>query len=233
MERLQEPGQAANYYLRLSSIYNALGDWQQALQSAHRCLEAASQCGDAAALGRAHYLLMMIVNFMGQPHQALVHGQQALPLLERTHEWYWLGEVHYWFAFIALRLGDFDRALQSAASTEALGETIGDRRLQSRGAHDGTVDLCHERRMGRGDWRGATGAPPGDRAAQQTYWISASLGYAHLEQGEVDKAIALLEQAVQHYSAARQTWGWFAAWLGEAYAVRGESTRRGRWSWRD
>jgi hypothetical protein len=55
-------------------------------------------------------------------------------LLERTHEWYWLGEVHYWFAFIALRLGDFDRALQSAARTEALGETIGDRRLQSRGA---------------------------------------------------------------------------------------------------
>ena len=31
--------------------------------------------------------------------------QQAIPLLERTHEWYWLGEVHFWFAFISIRLG--------------------------------------------------------------------------------------------------------------------------------
>jgi tetratricopeptide (TPR) repeat protein len=220
VERLQEPGQAANYYLRLSTIYNALGDWQQALQSAHRCLEEAAQCGDDAALGRAHYLLMMIVNFLGQPHQALVHGQQALPLLERTHEWFWLGQVHYWFAFIALRLGDFDRALQSAASTEALGETIGDRRLQSWGAQ--MVLLTY---VTKGEWDTAIGV--GQRALhlatglqQHTYWISASLGYAHLEQGEVDKAIALLEQA-QRFNRVRQTWGWFAAWLGEAYAVAG------------
>jgi tetratricopeptide (TPR) repeat protein len=47
------------------------------------------------------------------------------------------------------------------------------------------------------------------------------LGYAHLEQGDVAKAIALLEQSVQHFRSALQTWGWFAAWLGEAYAADG------------
>jgi tetratricopeptide (TPR) repeat protein len=220
VERLQEPVRAANYYLHLSGLYNNLGQWQQALQHAHRCLEEASQCGDEAALGGAHYVLMKIVNFQGHPHQALVHGQQALPLLERTHEWSWLGEVHYWFAFIALRLGDFDRALQSAARTGALGETIGDRRLQSRGA---MMELLTY--VTKGEWDTALVA--GQRALtlatglQHTYWISASLGYAHLEQGEVDKAIALLEQAVQHYTETRSTWGWFAAWLGEAYAVAG------------
>jgi hypothetical protein len=67
-----------------------------------------------------------------------VHGQQAVPLLEGAGEWYWLGQVHYWFAFIALRLGDFDHALQSAARTATLGETIGDRSLQCRAATMGS-----------------------------------------------------------------------------------------------
>jgi class 3 adenylate cyclase/tetratricopeptide (TPR) repeat protein len=221
VERLQEPVHAANYYLHLAQIYNRLGDWQQALQSAHRCLEEASQCGHEAALGRAHYLLMMTINYMGQPQQALVHGQQALPLLERTHEWYWLGQVHYWFAFIALRLGEFDRALQSATRIEALGETIGDRRLQCQAAQ--MVLLTY---VTKGEWD--TAIASGQRALtlasedlQRTYWISAALGYAHLEQGGVDRAITLLEPVIQHFTAARQTWGWFAAWLGEAYAAAG------------
>jgi hypothetical protein len=72
----------------------------------------------------------MVINFIGQLRQALVYGEQAVSLLERAQEWYWLGRVHNWFAFIALRLGEFERALPSAARTEALGQTIGDRRLQ-------------------------------------------------------------------------------------------------------
>jgi hypothetical protein len=63
VERLQEPLQAANYYMHLAAIYNGLGDWQAALQSAHRCFAAASQCGHTAALGRAHYMLMLVLNF--------------------------------------------------------------------------------------------------------------------------------------------------------------------------
>jgi tetratricopeptide (TPR) repeat protein len=56
---------------------------------------------------------------------------------------------------------------------------------------------------------------------QPMSWIWASLGYAHLELGDVPKAVLLLEQAVQHFRRNRQTWGWFAAWLGEAYAAAG------------
>jgi tetratricopeptide (TPR) repeat protein len=40
-------------------------------------------------------------------------------------------------------------------------------------------------------------------------------------QREVAILAALLEQAVQHFRRNRQTWGWFAAWLGEAYAAEG------------
>jgi tetratricopeptide (TPR) repeat protein len=56
---------------------------------------------------------------------------------------------------------------------------------------------------------------------QQRAWSWAALGYAHLEQGDTDKAVSLLEQSVQHFRRAQQTWGWFAAWLGEAYAAAG------------
>jgi class 3 adenylate cyclase/tetratricopeptide (TPR) repeat protein len=220
VERLQEPVQAANYYLHLASIYNGLGDWQAALQSAQRCFEAASQCGHVAALGRAHYLLMFVLNYIGQPRQALVHGQQAVPLLEGVGEWYWLGHVHYWFAFIALRLGDFDHALQSAARTASLGETIGDRNLQCRAAM--MAQLTY---VTKGEWDAAI--TWGERALdlatglQQRAWIWAAMGYAHLEQGDTAKAIALLEQSVQHFRRVQQIWGWFAAWLGEAYAAAG------------
>lgn len=222
VEQLQDPLQAATYYLHLGCIYNGLGNWQQALHSAQRCFEEALHCGHDAALGQAHWLLMMVRNFIGQPQQALEHGQQAVPLLERTHEWHWLGRVHYWFAFIALRLGEFDHALQSAARTETLGETIGDRSLQCDGAR--MAQLTY---LTKGEWDAAItwGQRALDLATglQQKAWSWASLGYAHLELGDVAKAIALLEQTVQHYGVARQTWGWFAAWLGEAYAAAGRT----------
>jgi tetratricopeptide (TPR) repeat protein len=163
---------------------------------------------------------MLVLNYIGQPRQALVHGQQAVPLLEGVGEWYWLGQVHYWFAFIALRLGDFDCALQSAARTAVLGETIGDRSLQCR-----ATMMAQLTYVTKGEW--AAAITWGQRALelstglQLTAWIWASLGYAHLEQGDTGKAIALLEQSVQHFRRVQQTWGWFAAWLGEAYAADG------------
>jgi tetratricopeptide (TPR) repeat protein len=222
VEHLQNPLSAAQYYHRLGFVYNSLGAWERALQSAQRCLEEASQCGQEAILGQAHYVLMMVINFIGQPRRALGHGQQAIPLLERTHEWYWLGEVYFWFAFISIRLGNFEQALQSAARTKALGKTIGNRKLQWRGAC--MAQLTY---VTKGEWDQALTC--GQRALElatgphDASWTSASLGYAHLAQGHVAKAISLLERVVNQeaYLHAPQQQGWFAAWLGEAYAAQG------------
>jgi tetratricopeptide (TPR) repeat protein len=220
VERLREPLLAVYYYRALSFTYNRLGDWQRALESAQRALDEAMCCGDEAAQGQAHYLLMMVINFIGQPQQALVHGRQAMPLLEQARDWRSLGEVHDWFAFISVRRGDFEHALQSAGRVGALGQTIGDRNLQVRG---GQMRLLTY--VTKGEWDAAIAygqqALELSTGLQQTAWVSAQVGYAHLEQGDVAKAIALLEQTVQHYRRALQTWGWFAAWLGEAYAADG------------
>ena len=226
VKRLQEPVYTANYYECLGFLYNRLGVWEPALQNAQRALDEASQCRNDAAMGRAHYLLMMLNAFIGQPRQGLVHGEQAMPLLEQTHEWYALGRVHFWFAFMAVRFGDFDRALQSAARAEALGATIGDRRLQ-----------CHAAQMAqltyvtRGEWDQAI--TWGQRALElatgqrDTAWSAAVLGYTYLEQGEVATALTLLEQGALQWGHfhPRQTQGWFVAWLGEAYLAAGQIER--------
>jgi tetratricopeptide (TPR) repeat protein len=169
---------------------------------------------------------MMLNAFIGQPRQGLVHGEQAMPLLEQTHEWYALGRVHFWFAFMAVRFGDFDRALQSAARAEALGATIGDRRLQCQAAQ--MAQLTY---VTRGEWDQAI--TWGQRALElatgqrDTAWSAAVLGYTYLEQGEVATALTLLEQGALQWGHfhPRQTQGWFVAWLGEAYLAAGQIER--------
>ena len=140
-----------------------------------------------------------------------------------TQEWYWLGQVHYWFAFIAVRLGDFDRALQSAARTEELGQTIGDRDLQCRGAMMAQLTYVTQ-----GEWSAAI--IWGQRALNLATGLQSDvldLGVAGLRspgaKARLRKAVALRGgRAVQHFTCAiRQIWGWFAAWLGEAYAAAG------------
>jgi tetratricopeptide (TPR) repeat protein len=226
VERLHEPVHTANYYQCLGFLYNRLGAWEPALQSAQRALAEASQGRNDAAVGRAHYLLMMLHAFIGQPRQGLVYGEQAMPLLEQTHEWYALGRVHFWFAFMAVRFGDFDRALQSAARAEALGATIGDRRLQCQAAQMAQLTYVTQ-----GDWDRAL--TWGQRALElatgqrDTTWSTAVLGDTHLEQGNVATALTLLEQGALQwgYFQPRQTQGWFLAWLGEAYLAAGQFAR--------
>ena len=53
------------------------------------------------------------------------------------------------------------------------------------------------------------------------------LGYTYLEKGEAAKAIALLEQALQHRQRLRrpQLQSWFMSYLGEAYLLHGDHAK--------
>lgn len=123
-------------------------------------------------------------------------------------------------------LGEFEQALQAAAKAQAIGETIEDRRLQSRAAH--LIGRGHAR---RGEWEAGIAACRKALACSpeplMTGTILDALGDAYLGQGDVEQAILVLEQAMQCLErfGARPTQVSAMGHLSEAYLRRGDVDR--------
>jgi len=120
-------------------------------------------------------------------------------------------------------MGAFTQALAAVTRTHALGEALGDPRLQTsaawtagwieatRGEWEAGIAACH---------RSITHSPdPLNTAVALGF-----LGHAYLENGDAAAAISALEQAVEHMSRFRyrQLHGWFLIFLGEAYLLGGQ-----------
>jgi len=139
-------------------------------------------------------------------------------LLEGTEKRWWLGYAHYTLAWISLATDDFDLALEACAQVDAIGETIGDRRLRATAASmTGTVytvtgeyDLAIEAHQ-----RGLELSPD----PFETALFLGFLGSAYLGKGDLAQAILVLEQAVPQANQyrSRQVQAWFRCFLAEAY----------------
>jgi class 3 adenylate cyclase/tetratricopeptide (TPR) repeat protein len=221
--QLQEPVLAGPYYFWCAHTYNYLGDQEQAAQSAQRALEEGRRCGDDATMGKTYYVLARQGYWSGQHLSGIEHGQQAVSLLERTPERWWLGQAHWAVAINYYFMGAFTQALAAAAQAHALGEALGDPRLQSYVAW--TMGLIEAT---RGEWEAGIAACHRSVAHSpdplNTAVALGFLGHAYLENGDAAAATAALEQAVQHMSQFRfrQLHGWYLACLGEAYLLSGQ-----------
>jgi hypothetical protein len=131
LERLGDPSIASPYYFWLGHIYNYLGDHRRAAQSAHRAIEEAERCGDQATMGKAYHVLALEDYWSCQFLQGVEHGRRAVFLLERTEERWWLGHSHWVTAMNYILLGELRPSLEAAAQTQAIGDAIGDRQLQT------------------------------------------------------------------------------------------------------
>ena len=223
VEQLQEPALAGPYYFWCAHTYSYLGDQERAAQSAQRAMEEGRCCGDDATMGKAYYVLTREGFWSGQYLRGLEHGQQAVSLLERTPERWWLGQAYWAVSASYCMMGAFAEALAAVAQAHALGEALGDPRLQTytawttgwieatRGEWEAGIAACH---------RSVEHAPdPLNTAVALGF-----LGHAYLENGDAAAATAALEQAVQHMSRFRfrQLHGWYLACLGEAYLLGGQ-----------
>src|SRR5262249_4104032 len=151
----------------------------------------------------------------GQHLRGIEHGQQAVSLLlERTPERWWLGQAHWAVAVNYYFMGAFAQALEAAAQAHALGEALGDPRLQSYAAW--TIGLIETT---RGEWEAGIAACHRSVAHSpdplNTAVALGFLGQAYLESGNTAAATAALEQAVQYMSQFRfrQLHGWYLACL--------------------
>ncbi len=226
LEHLNDPALAGHYYFLLGRTYSFLADRDRAAQAAQRAIEEADRCGDAATKGKAYCLLAQDGPLSGHAVEGIEQGRQAVALLERTDERWWLGYAHWVVALNYSQIGSFGPALEALARAGAIADAMGDPRLQSFAAwSSGTIYAA----MGEAEpaiaacQRALERAPDPLNRAISTGW----LGFAHVEKGDAARAIPLLEQATKQFARIgyRPFQAWFSAFLAEAYRLNGEFDR--------
>ncbi|HEY7521478.1 MAG TPA: BTAD domain-containing putative transcriptional regulator [Methylomirabilota bacterium] len=223
VEQVGNPSLTGQYYLLLAHVYGFLGDRDRTVESARHAVGAAERAEDDTTLGKAFYILAMEGWWAGEPQRGIEHGRRAVALLERATERWWLGQAHFAVAANHVLHGDFVSALQAATQALAIGDALGDPRVQTPATWlTGTIYAL------RGDW--AEGVAAGRRSLEYSSdplnradalgW----LGLAYLEQGSFAEAIDVLDQSVEHWSRfrVRSVQGGFRILLGHAYLMRGD-----------
>ncbi len=223
---LDDPDLAGRFHFWLAHMYSRLGKQDLAASNAHRAIEKATRAGDDATLGKAHGLLALEGHWAGRPAEGVEHGREAVALLEKTNQQWWLGMAHFYVAVNHLTVGRFDDVMRATARARAVGESISDPRLQCyalftagwadtmRGELDAASEESEQARKLAPD--PVSGA-----------YAASFAGYTLVERGESAEAIPLLELATKELERFRfpQWHGKFLAALGEAYRLEGDLAR--------
>jgi class 3 adenylate cyclase/tetratricopeptide (TPR) repeat protein/DNA-binding XRE family transcriptional regulator len=226
MEQLGDRALAGRFFFELAHAHSHLGDYRQAVACAERAIEEAQHAGDASTRGKAHYVLCKESMWVSRFRDGLQHGRRAVKHLESTGERWWLGQSLCWQGINLYFMGDLNAALECAAGGFAIGEQLGDHRLQSYAAWNRAWFSAT-----RGDGQDAINwghrsielSPDPLNSAFSLGWT----GYAYLEHGHADRAISLLEQSIELLEGMRYSRlvGWFRGWLATAYLLAGNSVR--------
>ncbi len=217
--RLDDPALGGRYHFLLGNAHGLLGDGDAALASARRSLDAARRAGDTLTQGRAHYVLALEGFWSGRLRDGVAHAREAVRLCSASGEPGWVGLAHWTMAFNFILMGEFSSALEAAALVRAIADEVHDDRLRREAAwlRGGTLAFMGECDAAIAECEESLeGAPhPLDTALRRAW-----LGYAHLENGDAERAIGLLEDAVGRFGRFRfRAEGWFTAWLGEAHLL--------------
>jgi class 3 adenylate cyclase/tetratricopeptide (TPR) repeat protein len=233
-EQSSEASWAGRYYALLANTYAFLGENEEAGRTAQRSLQAATQSGDLATVGKANYVLAMVSFSSGQAEQGIAFARQAISRLEAARESRWLGQAHWALATNYVIIGRFEDAIAACRRAEAIGVAIEDPRLQKSVAW--TLGYIYAM-LGEADTAifACTQSLEGSPNPLNTALALGFLGYAELMKRDADAAIGHLEDAVSRMSEfrLRQNHGWFMTFLGEAYCLKGyhdkaqELVRRG------
>jgi len=134
-KRVSDPLLASEYFLRLSLAHAYMGNFAGARVAGEMAVREGEQAGSRESVGKALYALAACSYGCGAPLEALAFDARAIPLLEVPRARYWLGVV-YWNQAVNQHLtGQFDAALTSLASLDAIAEAAGDAKLLSLGGY--------------------------------------------------------------------------------------------------
>jgi tetratricopeptide (TPR) repeat protein len=223
LECLQDALVTSQYYTMLGRLYSFLGERDKASESFQSAVDATRQSHDAIARGRVLRSLALEETFAGHLQEAVAHSREIVALSEETEDQSLLSQAYFLLGWSAYFSGDFAQALAALGQSAAIATTVSNRLRQTNATAIRGWTLAAQ-----GDWE--SGIAACQRALQDspqafsTALVLGMLGYAYLEQGNISKAIPVLEQAVEQAIQYRsqQVQSWFHAYLGEAYCLNGQ-----------
>ncbi len=185
---------AGLYYVRLGATCSYLGDEAQSAAHCRRALAAATACGDLGTMGKAHAILALHY-FWAQPALGAQHGQEATLLLARADDRWWLGQASWIHGLNLSYRGRLAEGLQMQAGAIAIGDALGDRRLQCSATWaDGFIRaLAGDLEPALASCVKAVSLAPDPMARMVSMGM---LALVHVERDEPRQAMALLDEAI-------------------------------------
>jgi tetratricopeptide (TPR) repeat protein len=228
-EGLGEPRLSGPYHFWAGYAHGLLGEQGRAIAHLRLALEEARRCGDDATWGRAHCGLAREAFWSGRFREGVAQASEAVRSLSQSAERWWLGQAHWTLGINHAFLGEFTPALTAEKEAQALGDALGDSRLQSyaswgtgwvlalTGQSDDAIEACT---------RAVAVAPDPAGAAL----ASSHLGFAYLARRDTARAVPLLTEAVAQLERLRlsRSLGRVTGWLGEAHMWAGQPERARR-----
>jgi tetratricopeptide (TPR) repeat protein len=221
LERLNDPGLAAQYHFLLSRAY-ILGRHDLAGEHARRAIIEAQRCGDTATMGEAYGVLALAGALSGQAAEGIEHGRRAVAFLEKTDEQSSLCYAYWALGLCCSLTGAFADAIAAESRALEIAETIGDQPLEASAAW--AMGIIHAA-MGEHE-EGVAQCQRAVEKARDTLnraITTGFLGFAYLQKGDPTRAIAALEASIPylHQFGLRAFEGWFTALLAEAHRLEG------------
>jgi tetratricopeptide (TPR) repeat protein len=225
VEEARDVRLASRYHFFVGNTASLVGDRDLAASSARRALEAADRANEVKTMARAHFVLALEAFWSGPFTEGVAHGARSAFLLAPAGPSWWLGLAYWVLGFNHTLLGQFRAALEAEDRAAAVGDALGNARLQSSaawttgGIHALAGDSAPAIAACR---RGLELSPDPLNTAIAQGW----LGYALLVGDDGPGAVAMLEEAVTAFERFRfRAHGWFAAWLAEAQLAVGRAAQ--------
>lgn len=222
VEDLADPALAGPFHFWLAHTYSYLGKREEAARFAELAMAQATQAGDTTTLGKARYVLSRDAFWAGQFVAGIEHGRAAVALLEQSADRWWQGQAYWVAGFHHFVLGQHAEALAAMERARQIWQALEDPRLDPSWSTGYFYSAL-------GDWeRGIAECQAGLARARDPLNTGAGLGflgYSYLEKGDLPAALKALEEAVERMEQAgmQPLYGWFAAFLTEAYSRSGRT----------
>jgi tetratricopeptide (TPR) repeat protein len=227
--------QAIDLRFALRSALLPSGDMGRILMVLREAEVLAEGLDDCRRLGQASVFLSIYFFFRGAYDQAIAAGQRALALAPAGGDIVLQALANDYLGFAYHAQGSYRRAIDCFRQT--VGSLDGARRLERFGQvflpavqSRGQLAVCHAEvgTFAEGRTLGEQGLQMAEAVAHPAslMWASYGLGLLALHQGDLPKALPVLERAVGicHEADLRAYFPWMAAALGTAYALSGRGT---------
>ena len=207
----------SRYHFAAALVSSHAGSTGDAVRSARTAKDLATRCGDDRTTGKAEYVLCRETFWHSRLDESIAHGDRGAALLGRAGDLWWEGQCRCFLNLAFCHAGDLDAALESIARGRAIGEAMGDMRLQSYSGWN--IALVEATRLDTDlAIAEATRSLEISPDPLNTAFASGSLGFALVEHGDPEAAIPWLERSTQmlYKFGVLRTAGWMHGYLADA-----------------